>query len=58
MVNTIIVKITSVACNVQFALALIFAEFFFFFHFLGHLREGDQLLEVNGCSLLGVSNDK
>ncbi|PFX33455.1 Syntaxin-binding protein 4 [Stylophora pistillata] len=24
----------------------------------GQLREGDQLLEVNGCSLLGVSNDK
>lgn len=26
--------------------------------FDGRLREGDQLLEVNGCSLLGVSNDK
>ncbi|CAH3030700.1 unnamed protein product, partial [Porites evermanni] len=25
---------------------------------LGELREGDQLLEVNGCSLHGVSNDK
>lgn len=25
---------------------------------LGRLREGDLLLEVNGCSLLGVSNDK
>lgn len=24
----------------------------------GRLREGDQLLEVNGCSLHGVSNDK
>ena len=56
MVNTIIVKITFVACNVQFALVLIFADFLF--NFLGHLREGDQLLEVNGCSLLGVSNEK
>lgn len=36
----------------------IFDRMFLFLSLSGRLREGDQLLEVNGCSLLGVSNDK